>query len=108
MASFGVGVGIGVDFFRCVFAWCLMNGIPSPAELREHLSSFWWPNAIPISFSTPTPIPTPILADFLCLSLFANILDSFSSFSLVDHSYGNVFCYRPPFCHMDSAPLAVS
>ena len=35
-------------------------------------SGFSWPNAIPISFSTPIPIPTPILSVFLCLSLSAN------------------------------------
>ncbi len=70
IASFGVGVGIGVDFCRSVFARFLANSIPSLAE-----SSFSWPNAIPISFSTPIPIPTPtpILSVFLCLSLSANL-----------------------------------
>jgi hypothetical protein len=44
----------------------LMHSIPSLAEFREHLSRFSWPNAIPISFSTPipTPTPTPILSAF--------------------------------------------
>jgi hypothetical protein len=75
IASFGVGVGIGigVDFFHSVFARFLANSIPSLAE-----SSFSWPNAIPLSFSTPIPIPTPtpILSAFLCLSLSAIRLHS--------------------------------
>ena len=36
-STFGVDIGIGVDFFRSVFARFLVNGIPSSAEFREHL-----------------------------------------------------------------------
>jgi len=43
------------------------------ALFREHPTRFPWPNAIPISFSTPIPIPTPtpMVAASLCRSLSA-------------------------------------
>jgi hypothetical protein len=49
-ASFGVGIGIGVDFCRSVFARFLANCIPSLAEFlvaRRHSDLFFDPDTDP-------------------------------------------------------------